>query len=129
MTTKYFGIFFLSKMKASDAVSYILSMTTDQIVNNYTLWSTNCPRAEHFISIWFSLKTSRKHTHQLHCNIFCQLETSSQRFRDWNKMFRSRTISTSKGIIEGPESRTDRALENAYKYCPSRNVTRQISGH
>ena len=26
-------------------------MTTDQIVNNYTLWSNNCPRAEHFISI------------------------------------------------------------------------------
>ena len=30
-------------------------------------------------------------------------------------------------IIEGPESRTGRALENAYKYCPSGNVTRQIS--
>ena len=29
--------------------------------------------------------------------------------------------------IEGPESRTGRALENAYKYCPSGNVTRQIS--
>ena len=46
LTTKYFGIFFPRKMKASDAVSYILSMTTDQIVYNYTLWSTNCPRAE-----------------------------------------------------------------------------------
>ena len=44
-----------SKM-TSDAVSSILSMTTDQIVNNYTLWSTNCPRAEHFIAI---AKTSR----------------------------------------------------------------------
>ena len=51
LTTKYLGIFFPSKVKASDAVSYILSMTTDQIVNNYTLWSTNCPWAEHFISI------------------------------------------------------------------------------
>ena len=29
--------------------------------------------------------------------------------------------------IEDPESRTGRTLENAYKYCPSRNVTRQIS--
>ena len=47
----------------------------------------------------FSLKTSRKHTHQLHCNIFCQLETSSRRFCDWNKMFRSRTVSSSTGII------------------------------
>ena len=43
-------------MKASDAVSYILPMTSNQIVNNDTLWSTNCPRAEHFISI---AKTSR----------------------------------------------------------------------
>ena len=56
MTTKYFGLFFPSTMKASDAVSYILSMTTDQIVNNYSLWSTHCLRAEHFISI---TKTSR----------------------------------------------------------------------
>ena len=56
LTTKYFGIFFPSKMKASDGVSYILSMITDQIVNNYTLRSTNCPRAEHFISF---AKTSR----------------------------------------------------------------------
>ena len=30
-------------------------------------------------------------------------------------------------VIEGPESKTGRALENAYKYCPSGNVTRQIS--
>ena len=30
-------------------------------------------------------------------------------------------------LIEGPESRTGQALENAYKYCPSGNVTRQIS--
>ena len=30
-------------------------------------------------------------------------------------------------LIEGPESRTGRALENTYKYCPSRNVTHQIS--
>ena len=29
--------------------------------------------------------------------------------------------------IEGQESRTGRALENAYKYCPSGNGTRQIS--
>ena len=43
-------------MKASDPGSYILSITNDQIVNNYTLWSTNCPRAEDFISI---AKTSR----------------------------------------------------------------------
>ena len=57
MTTKYFRIFFPSKMKASDAVSYILSMTTDQFVNNYTIWSTNCPWAKLFISI---AKTSRR---------------------------------------------------------------------
>ena len=44
-------------------------------------------------------KTSRKHTDQLHCNIFRQLETFSQRFCDWNKMFRSRAVSTSKVII------------------------------
>ena len=56
LTTKYFGIFFASTIKASDAVSYILSMKTDQIVNNYTLWSTNCPRAEYLISI---ARTSR----------------------------------------------------------------------
>ena len=36
---------------------------------------------------------------QLHCNIFCQLETSSRRFCDCNKMFRSLAVSTSKGII------------------------------
>ena len=29
--------------------------------------------------------------------------------------------------IDGLESTTGRALENAYKYCPSGNVTRQIS--
>ena len=29
---------------------------------------------------------------------YCQLETSSRRFCDWNKMFRSRKVSTSKGI-------------------------------
>ena len=47
----------------------------------------------------FSLKTSRKQTDQLHCNIFCQLETSPRRFCDWNKTFRSRAVSTPKGII------------------------------
>ena len=30
-------------------------------------------------------------------------------------------------LIEAPESRTGRALENAYKYCPSGYVTCQIS--
>ena len=36
-------------------------------------------------------------------------------------------VSTRISLTEGLESRTGRALENAYKHCPSGNVTRQSS--
>ena len=49
--------------------------------------------------IWFFSKNFSKAYRSITLQYLCQLETSSRRFCDWNKMFRSWTVSTSKGII------------------------------